>query len=116
MTISTSRDRVPDPTADIVNARLRAGREERIRKLASRLPDRPGEFNTRLKALDEEWDIERTIEANAATIAFVGVALGCSPILACLASSRDRVPLSTCDPGMVSAYSRSSPPRFQDGL
>jgi hypothetical protein len=30
----------------------------------------------RLKRLDSEWDIERVLEANAATVAFAGVVLG----------------------------------------
>lgn len=35
----------------------------------------PG-FLSRLRELDQEWDIERTLEANAATLALVGVVLG----------------------------------------
>ena len=34
------------------------------------------EIPARLRELDEEWDIERAIEANAAALAFAGVALG----------------------------------------
>jgi hypothetical protein len=30
----------------------------------------------RLQELDQEWDIERTLEANAATVVLVGVGLG----------------------------------------
>src|SRR5690606_6724036 len=36
----------------------------------------PAEINSRLEALDREWDIERTLEANAATLALTGVLLG----------------------------------------
>jgi hypothetical protein len=46
--------------------------ERRIRRLS-----RDGEkIGARLKELDEEWDIERAIEANASALAFLGVALG----------------------------------------
>ena len=36
----------------------------------------PEAIARRLDVLDHEWDIERAIEANAATIALAGVALG----------------------------------------
>lgn len=36
----------------------------------------PGEIPRRLRELDEEWDIERALEANAATLAFAGSVLG----------------------------------------
>ena len=34
------------------------------------------QIDRRLRELDQEWDIERTLEANAATLAFTGVVLG----------------------------------------
>ena len=39
------------------------------------MPTQPGRIPQRLKELDEEWDIERAIEANSA-LAFTGVVLG----------------------------------------
>ena len=36
----------------------------------------PDQIDSRLRQLDEEWDIERTLEANAATLAFTGIVLG----------------------------------------
>jgi hypothetical protein len=36
----------------------------------------PESIPQRIKELDEEWDIERAIEANASALAFAGVALG----------------------------------------
>jgi hypothetical protein len=36
----------------------------------------PREIEQRLHELDHEWDIERAIEANAASIALAGIALG----------------------------------------
>ena len=35
----------------------------------------PGQIDRRLKELDQEWDIERTLEANAATLALTGAIL-----------------------------------------
>jgi len=36
----------------------------------------PAQIRQRLRELDEEWDIERAIEANASSLALAGVALG----------------------------------------
>ncbi|PVE23622.1 hypothetical protein DC522_15135 [Microvirga sp. KLBC 81] len=36
----------------------------------------PEEIDRRLRELDREWDVERTLEANASTLAFTGVVLG----------------------------------------
>jgi hypothetical protein len=36
----------------------------------------PEEIDQRLKELQEEWDIERVLEANASALAFLGTALG----------------------------------------
>jgi hypothetical protein len=36
----------------------------------------PERIEERLDELDHEWDIERTLEANASTLAFTGVVLG----------------------------------------
>jgi hypothetical protein len=36
----------------------------------------PSGISRRLRELNEEWDIERAIEANASLLAFTGVALG----------------------------------------
>jgi hypothetical protein len=36
----------------------------------------PTEINRRLEELDYEWDIERTLEANAASLALLGLGLG----------------------------------------
>lgn len=45
--------------------------EERLEWLAAR----PHLIERRLRQLDEEWDIERAIEANAATLALAGTVL-----------------------------------------
>ncbi len=38
--------------------------------------EHPEEIEQRLRELDEEWDIERTLEANATTLGLVGLGLG----------------------------------------
>lgn len=67
-----TRDRVPAHTSEDVNRRIREETAERVRYYGR---DRAA-IPRRLEELDREWDIERAIEANAATLAFVGVALG----------------------------------------
>ncbi|MFN4087834.1 MAG: hypothetical protein ACK4QW_02170 [Alphaproteobacteria bacterium] len=70
--IPASADRVANQTAPSVNRRIRHETERRLAHFAAR----PHEIEARLGALDREWDIERTLQTNAATLAFVGVALG----------------------------------------
>jgi hypothetical protein len=70
--IASTTQRVPAHTAHEVNRRIRRETEERLAYLA----DHTDEIGARLEELDREWDIERTIEANASTLAFAGVALG----------------------------------------
>lgn len=64
--------RVPAHTVDHVNERIQREIDRKVRQLASA----PARIPQRLRELDAEWDIERAIEANAAVIAFIGVALG----------------------------------------
>ena len=64
--------RVPLHTASGVNERIRSNTEKRVRHLAH---NRAG-ITDRLRELDKEWDVERVLETNAASIAFVGVMLG----------------------------------------
>jgi hypothetical protein len=65
-------DRVPAHTAADVNQQIRDQMAERVRFFAAH-PDR---IPQRLSELDEEWDVERAIEANASALAFAGVTLG----------------------------------------
>jgi hypothetical protein len=66
-------DRVPNRTSESVNAAIRDATERRIEQ-TRRLG--PAAVDRRLAELDAEWDIERTLEANAATASLVGVTLG----------------------------------------
>jgi hypothetical protein len=69
---SPSRERVPRHTKQDINRRI-ADLTERSIQYYMRHKD---EIAERLEELDEEWDIERAIEANASALAFTGVALG----------------------------------------
>jgi hypothetical protein len=72
MELPKTTDRVPRHTAKDVNQKISAEAAERV---ASYGHD-PEAIARRLDALDHEWDIERTLEANAATASLVGVVLG----------------------------------------
>ena len=66
-------DRVPAHTSDEINAQIRQQMQENIDRYRTASDE---EISERLRELDEEWDIERTLEANAATITLIGLGLG----------------------------------------
>jgi hypothetical protein len=71
--IPSTVDRVPLHTTDSANERIRRQTEQsvtRLRHAGGRAIER------RLNELDEEWDIERVLEANAASAVLVGTCLG----------------------------------------
>ena len=68
----SSVDRVPSNTDEMINRRIQAQIEQRVAYYA----EHSAEIGLRLAELDREWDIERTIEANAATVALTGCVLG----------------------------------------
>jgi hypothetical protein len=70
--LPTTPERVPEHTAEHVNEQIRRRTEADVRRTASAGPEA---IDRRLRELDAEWDIERTLEANAATIAAVGSGL-----------------------------------------
>ena len=70
--IPSTVERVPKHTADHVNEAIRRRTEERVARYAAA---GRGAIDRRLAELDQEWDIERTLEANAATLATAGAAL-----------------------------------------
>lgn len=74
MNTSTAH-RVPHHTSNHVNERIHRKSEHNVTRVASQGVDG---IEDRLAALDKEWDIERTLEANAATLSLVGCALGAS--------------------------------------
>jgi DUF2892 family protein len=71
---TTTVNRVPRHTSEEVNRRIERETEERVHSLAMDLNG----INHRLRELDEEWDIERLLEANASALAFTGALLGAS--------------------------------------
>ena len=72
--MSSTRNRVPAHTDDSVNERIRRDTERRMEFY----DDNRGQIQHRLKELNEEWNIERAIEANASILALTGLVLGAS--------------------------------------
>jgi len=64
--------RVPAHTAAHVNQRIQHEIEESVLYYS----EHTSEIEERLDDLDREWDIERTLEANAASISLIGLGLG----------------------------------------
>lgn len=65
-------DRVPQNSPADANRRIAENIDASIRFHARR----PERIDARLRELDAEWDMERTLEANAAAIGLAGLALG----------------------------------------
>jgi hypothetical protein len=65
-------DRIHRNTPEAVNRRIAAETARRVAGLARN----PGGIGARLRELDAEWDTERVLEANAATLALAGTLLG----------------------------------------
>jgi hypothetical protein len=72
MNIRSTTERVPENTMEHVNDRIQIETECRLKYYA----DHPEEIEDRLWELDQEWDIERTIEANASALVISGLLLG----------------------------------------
>lgn len=71
--IPSTVDRVPRHTDEHINEAIRRKTKHNIARAAAGGPEAIGR---RLRELDREWDIERTLEANAATVVLIGCALG----------------------------------------
>jgi len=69
---STAR-RVPDHTPEHVEQQITQKTVENLKCYASGSPEA---IRERFAQLDAEWDIERTLEANASALALIGLALG----------------------------------------
>lgn len=72
-TQAMAEDRVRQNTAPEVNRKIDDDLAARIRLYAR--ADR-GELTRRIQELDEEWDMERVLQTNAASIALTGTLLG----------------------------------------
>jgi hypothetical protein len=69
---TTTRNRVSQHTAGDVNRRIQQDIESNVRYYQRHKSQIP----RRLQELDEEWDIERAIQANAAAVVFIGLVMG----------------------------------------
>ena len=67
MMLPSTSDRVPSNTAAEANESIRHATEESVWRFARR---GHGAITERLQELDQEWDIERTLEANAPRYVF----------------------------------------------
>jgi hypothetical protein len=70
---AASMTRVSGASPEEANEAIREKIDQNVTHYASTDPRQIGE---RLEELDQEWDVERTLQANAGTIALVGTALG----------------------------------------
>ena len=66
-------DRVPRHTSDASNNRIL---ERTLENLRLYVGASPADIEARIAVLRREWDVERTLEANASTLIMAGVALG----------------------------------------
>lgn len=71
-TLPATANRISRNTAGAVNRRIAERTERNVAILAAH----PERIDRRLRELDEEWDTERVLEANAATLALGGTVLG----------------------------------------
>jgi hypothetical protein len=71
--IPSTVERVPLHTAERFNEQIRRETEQRVARIAASGREA---IERRLTELDQEWDIERTLEANAATVSLIGLTLG----------------------------------------
>ena len=72
MELPTTTERVQKHTAEEIDRRIQKEMEMRVWYYAHN----PDKIEERLKELDAEWDMERTLESNAATLALSGTLLG----------------------------------------
>jgi hypothetical protein len=71
--LPSTAGRVPEHTAPEINERIRQSTQDRIAQTVAAGPEA---IDRRLEQLDREWDVERTLEANAASISLLGLGLG----------------------------------------
>ena len=71
--LPSTTERVSSHTTPDVNERIRRRTEDQLARTAAA---GPRALRQRLEELDREWDVERALEANAASLSLVGLALG----------------------------------------
>lgn len=72
--LASSSGRVPTHTASDVNQKIR----ERFHRCVEHFSQHPSEIPRRLRELDREWDIERTLAALSSMVSLFGLTLGAS--------------------------------------
>jgi hypothetical protein len=72
MIAASSHDRVPAQTSEEINQQIREAMEQRLARYRHASKEA---ISARIEELEHEWDIERTLEANAATLACTGCVL-----------------------------------------
>ena len=72
MVLPASTERVRQHTEEEINEQI----DREIHYRLSYYAHHPDEIDRRLRELDHEWDIERTLEANAACVALTGMCMG----------------------------------------
>lgn len=70
--MASTLNRVPAHTSEDINQKIRDDIAANVRYYSAYNDQIPH----RLRELEEEWDIERAIEANASALAFTGIVLG----------------------------------------
>ncbi|OQW37264.1 MAG: hypothetical protein A4E19_13955 [Nitrospira sp. SG-bin1] len=71
--IPSTTTRVEQHTDEAINERIRRQTEQNIAAVSGQGHEA---INRRLEELEHEWDMERTLEANAASISLLGLGLG----------------------------------------
>jgi hypothetical protein len=71
--IPSTVNRVPEHSPEFTNEAIQRQTEARVLHFASA---GPRAIDRRLRQLDQEWDIERVLEANASSLILAGMALG----------------------------------------
>lgn len=71
--IPATRTRVEQHTAAEYNLRIRRQTEHRVTRYVGKCPN---EIGRRLRELEHEWDIERVLEVNAASVTLMGLFAG----------------------------------------
>src|SRR4051794_16979516 len=72
-TMAETTDRVSANTSETTKAEIAEQTEQNIARYSA---GGAQEIERRLQELDQEWDIERVLQANAASISLVGLGLG----------------------------------------
>jgi len=72
LSLPSTTTRVERSTAEEINARIESQTIENVRRAC----ERPHMITLRLAELDKEWDTERLLEANAATVTLITLGLG----------------------------------------